>query len=134
MIGKTILVNVLLTMFLSGILFNINSGIASAQSVFDRCMRRYSPTPGPNYGFMVAQSACHAAIRAPSKKHQSAAICVARTSKNIGSPTQYNSIIERCYGSLAVDPQIALTRCILPNYLKVRTQAELQTLVRLCKR
>ena len=117
-----------------GIVFIFNPGIVSAQSAFDSCMRKYSPTPGPNYGFMAAQSACHAATRATSKKHQRAALCVASASKKVRSPKQYNLIVERCYGSLAVDPQIALTQCILPNYLKVRSQAELQTLVRLCKR
>ena len=50
-----------------GIAFIFNPGIVSAQSAFDSCMRKYSPTPGPNYGFMAAQSACHAATRAPSK-------------------------------------------------------------------
>jgi hypothetical protein len=103
------------------------------ETFFDNCMRKYSPPPGPNYGFIAAQSACHAA-KTRSKEKQRAALCVAGGSKGIKSPKQFNSLVERCYGSLPVDPGITMNQCIFPNYLKVRSQAELNTLVQLCKR
>ena len=106
--------------------------IAFAETFFDSCMRRYSPPAGPNYGFMAAQAACHAAMTRY-KNMQRAALCVAAGSKSIESPAGFNALVARCYGNLPVDPEIKMYQCIFPNYLKIRTRTEMDVLIQRCK-
>ena len=106
--------------------------ITLAETFFDKCMRKYSPPAGPNYGFMAAQAACHAAMTRY-KNMQRAALCVAAGSKSIQSPAGFNALVTRCYGNLPVDPEIKMYQCIFPNYLKIRTRAEMDVLIQKCK-
>ena len=133
MIRKTNIGFFVLAILLISLAFDVSKNPALAESFFDRCMRKYSPPPGPTYGFMAAQSACHAAMTRHKEK-QRAALCVAGGSKNIQSPKQFDTLVSRCYGTQPVDREIKMNQCIFPNYMKVRSRAELDTLVQLCKR
>lgn len=107
---------------------------AFAETAYDQCMHGSSVSPGPNYPFMVAQAGCQAAVRARSEAERRAALCIVKASLKVKSPEIFDTVVAKCYGLLPIDPNVKLNQCILPNYMKVRSQDEMQKIIRSCGR
>ena len=99
---------------------------------FDDCMKRYSPPPGPNLGFMAAQAACQTFLRASTDQQRTAALCLAAEADAVKDARDFDSSVKKCFGGVPVGRNIAQMQCVMPNYLRVRSQADLQALMRKC--
>jgi hypothetical protein len=105
-----------------------------AASPYERCMRDFGATPGPTLAFLASQGACQDAANAPTRELHVAALCVAKRSKKVRSPSDFDDMVSACFRGKQIGKSIRLMQCVLPRYMSVRSQAAINNLVNSCRR
>ncbi len=93
-----------------------------------KCVSKYprvvweGPVPRLVYGADAIKYLCQAALEAKSEEEKMAALCVADSTSKMNSPSQFRSLIKRCYGYRIVPVQVEITHCMVPQYQKIRSK------------